>query len=317
MRRAGHGFAGSRAAPYAGPRGGIGVERDRFRFGEFEFDAASGELRRSTAEGRVEVQRLAPQPARLLALLAAKRGELVGREEIRDRIWPGVQVEFDTSLHFCIRQIRSALGDTATEPRYVETLPRRGYRLVTAVRDFEDGSGVAQPGPPQTSRRGRDARRRPLAFVLLLLGGGAAALLLAGRTSRAPAPGPPPRVAIMPFAPPAGVTAFGDPTPIADRILEELTTRGDLAAGIVGPTTTATYTSSDDPLGRLAADYQPDYIVNGRFIEGRDGPRMLAEIIRTSDGAHVWVEAYRDLGDERRIGREIARAVESVLATTD
>ena len=109
------------------------MQGGRFRFGEFEFDAESGELRRRGSTNGAEVQRLAPQPARLLSLLVHSRGELVTRDEIRESVWPGVRVEFDTSLHYCIRQIRSALGESASESRYIETLPRRGYRLLVAV----------------------------------------------------------------------------------------------------------------------------------------------------------------------------------------
>ena len=116
---------------------------------------------------------------------------------------------------------------------------------------------------------------------------------------------------------PSLATAFGDPTPIADRILEELATQVGERASVVGPTTTASYAHADASLRQLAADHELDYIVNGRFIDGQDGPRMLAKLIRTADGAHVWVEAYRDLRDDRRIGLEIARAVRTELGLTD
>jgi DNA-binding winged helix-turn-helix (wHTH) protein/WD40 repeat protein len=96
------------------------------RFGPFELDTRSGELRRNGT-----TLRLQPQPVKVLLLLAARPGEVVAREEIQAEVWPaGTFVDFEQSLNFCIRQIRAALGDNALAPRYVETLPRRGYRWV-------------------------------------------------------------------------------------------------------------------------------------------------------------------------------------------
>jgi len=273
------------------------VGEARFRFGEFEFDAVTGELRRGA-----EVQRLAPQPARVLALLADRRGELVGRDEIRRVVWNGVEVEFETSLHFCIRQIRAALSDSATTPRYIETLPRRGYRLIPEVRPLE---------APSESAPRRSRRRWPTALALA----GLVALVLAalwlrfgglgGMRSEASTPA----IAIMPFVPPSETAELEGGTPLADRILAELTSRAGERARIVGPTTTRSYSGSAASITELARAYELDYIVNGRFLDDEHGARMLAELIRTSDGAHVWVQSYRSIDDADRIGEEIAAAV--------
>jgi DNA-binding winged helix-turn-helix (wHTH) protein len=233
---------------------------DTVRFGEFEFDAGSGELRRHDGG---EGQRLPPQPARLLQLLADRGGAIVTREEIRERLWPDTHVDFDASLHFCVRQLRTALGDSGTEPRYVQNVPRRGYRLVPEViRADARARSVARP-MPQTPRV---------------------------------------RIAIMPFQ-----------SSIAEWVLEDLSTIAGESAAIVGPTTTSAYAGSDLDLRRLAADYGVDYIVNGRELKASGGPRMLAELIRASDGVHVWVRPYEDLSDGRRVGQEISRHVARVL----
>src|SRR5437879_2015085 len=99
-----------------------------FRFGPFEFDPRSGELSRGGA-----TVRLTPQSAAVLAQLLEAKGEVVTREELRNRIWPDTTVEFDQGISFCIRQIRLSLGDDAARPTYVETLPRRGYRFLPTV----------------------------------------------------------------------------------------------------------------------------------------------------------------------------------------
>jgi DNA-binding winged helix-turn-helix (wHTH) protein len=99
------------------------------RFGRFELDLVEQRLRR---EGlRVRLQ---PQPFKLLTLLARRAGELVTREELRRELWgDGSFVDFEQGLGFCVRQVRSALGDSARSPLYIETLPRRGYRFAAPV----------------------------------------------------------------------------------------------------------------------------------------------------------------------------------------
>ena len=107
------------------------------RFGAFELDAASGELRRSG-----DLIRLAPQPFRVLELLVRRSGEVLTRGEIKDHVWRNdTLVDFEQGLNFCVRQIREALGDTADAPRFIETLPRRGYRFLMPVT----GAPAAQP----------------------------------------------------------------------------------------------------------------------------------------------------------------------------
>jgi DNA-binding winged helix-turn-helix (wHTH) protein/tetratricopeptide (TPR) repeat protein len=98
------------------------------RFDVFELDTAAGELRRQG--DRVK---LPPQPIRVLELLVRRGGEVLTRADIRERIWCDSFVDFEQGLNFCIRQIREALGDTADAPRFIETLPRRGYRFLLPV----------------------------------------------------------------------------------------------------------------------------------------------------------------------------------------
>jgi len=112
------------------------------RFATFELNSATGELRQ-----RGDLIRLAPQPFRVLELLIRRGGEVVTRAEIRDHVWSGdTFVDFEQGLNFCIRQIREVLGDTADAPRFIETLPRRGYRFVMPV------TGVAHSQPASVTR---------------------------------------------------------------------------------------------------------------------------------------------------------------------
>lgn len=112
---------------------------DAVRFGAFELDTRGGELRK-----RGKRLRLQPQPFRILSLLVSRAGQLVAREELQEQLWDkGTFVDFEQGLNVCIRQIRSVLNDNADEPRFVETVPRRGYRFIAnsvKARSAEAGS---------------------------------------------------------------------------------------------------------------------------------------------------------------------------------
>ena len=127
------------------------------RFGPFELDVRSGELRRNGTTVRLQ-----PQPLKVLLLLAGRPGDVVTREEIQTEIWPaGTFVDFEQSLNFCIRQIRAALRDDANAPRYVETLPRRGYRWVAGPVQPETAPVVVREWPrplaPEPAQRPAEA----------------------------------------------------------------------------------------------------------------------------------------------------------------
>src|SRR3984957_18697682 len=112
-------------------------ENGPIRFGDFEFDSLSGKL---FLDGiRLKIQ---PQPLRVLAVLLERPGEIVSREQLRTRVWGyATFVEFDQGLNYCIRQIRVALRDGASEPHYIETLPKQGYRFIAPVT----GRPAAEP----------------------------------------------------------------------------------------------------------------------------------------------------------------------------
>src|SRR6202158_4321639 len=116
------------------------------RFGEFEVDLRSGDLRQHGK--KVALQQ---QPFRILALLLERPGEVITREELRHAIWADTFVAFDEGLDAAIYKLRTALGDSAEHPRYVETLPRRGYRFIGAVEGGVTFSEGERSGPPPTA----------------------------------------------------------------------------------------------------------------------------------------------------------------------
>lgn len=119
--------------PHASPAGRV------VRFGVFEVDLAAGELRKSGRRIRLQ-----EQPFQMLALLLERPGDVITREEVRQKLWPAdTFVDFDHSLNTAINKVREALGDSASNPRYVETLARRGYRFLAPVERAEDS--IAAP----------------------------------------------------------------------------------------------------------------------------------------------------------------------------
>jgi DNA-binding winged helix-turn-helix (wHTH) protein/Tol biopolymer transport system component len=129
------------------------------RFGTFELDLAVGELRKNGRKVRVQ-----EQPFQLLAALVEKPGEVVTREALKDRLWPGdTYVDFDRSLNTAASKLRDALGDSASSPRFIETLPRRGYRFLGSVQTVaagEDGGSTVAPDSP-VDGRARTASKMP------------------------------------------------------------------------------------------------------------------------------------------------------------
>jgi Tol biopolymer transport system component/DNA-binding winged helix-turn-helix (wHTH) protein len=158
-----------------------------FRFGAFELDPSTGELRKSGISIRLH-----PQPFRLLLMLLERPAQIVTREEIRSSLWgDNTFVDFDRSINFCVNQIRGALGDDAEKPRFVETLPRRGYRFIAPVEllsapsarprlvpipEIRPATDAAGPGPARAKRR-RFARA-PLVLAAACLVGLLAGLAL-------------------------------------------------------------------------------------------------------------------------------------------
>jgi Tol biopolymer transport system component/DNA-binding winged helix-turn-helix (wHTH) protein len=164
-------------------------QQPSFRFGIFELDRRTGELRKHGVKLKLQ-----DQPVKILALLLEHPGELVTREDIQKRLWPEqTYVDFDNAINSAVRKLRDALGDSSENPRYVETLPRRGYRFIAPVSvanhaseedrltvygemaSIQTGREIESPGCPSRINQLRRWRRpRPataVAIILVLLGG--------------------------------------------------------------------------------------------------------------------------------------------------
>ena len=139
-----------------------------FRFGVFEIDPSAGELRKHGV--RVKLQ---DQPLAVLLILLEKRGQLVTKEELQQRLWPAdTFVEFDKGIYNAMKRLRETLGDEAETPRYIETLPRRGYRFIAPVQRTEElGKRLELPQAPERTPRSAGTKRLALlaSFLCLLV----------------------------------------------------------------------------------------------------------------------------------------------------
>src|SRR5712691_4141645 len=197
----------SRCGCYTRPRSGHAMAQSAtprriLRFGSFEVDLESRELRRQGL--KISLQ---DQPFRLLALLLERAGEVVTREELRDKLWPAdTFVDFDHSLNTAVRKLREALGASAATPRYVETLARRGYSFVAPVAEPGPSAPLAHSAdadvaslPPSTATRLPPSARRALVIAAVLSSAALVAHWVGGRPRPRMPPGRRLTLAVLPF----------------------------------------------------------------------------------------------------------------------
>jgi DNA-binding winged helix-turn-helix (wHTH) protein/TolB-like protein len=286
----------------------------RLRFGEFEADVRTGELWRNGE--RVRVQDL---PFRLLAALLERPGELVTRAELGQRLWGGdTFVDFDAGLNTAVAKLREALGDSADSPTLLETVPKRGYRLLAAVTPVRV-TEIAEPSasPPRLADTpvapSRPAALTPFTRRVLI---GAAAVVVAGALSTYWWAGRiTTRVAVVLFD---NETDRQDFDRLAQTLTDSVVLRlgAEPALAVVG---NSAILRSDRPfrdLKDIRQEVNADFIVIGQLQVRPEGYRVLAHLIRASDEAHVWVrETPFTTGDEPALEREIVEAIALAVRT--
>ena len=284
----------------------------RARFGVFDFDPATGELRRDGVQVKLQ-----PQPARVLAILTARPGEVVSRDELRQLVWAdGTFVDFERGLNFCVAQIRSALGDSAESPRFVETLPRRGYRFIAPVQAEQTVSRVGEAIEPSSAAPPIGGAPLRFAIGALLLAAGLAGVwyTLAARPT-------PSRVAVVPFDNETGQDAFdGLARGIADATVARLAAPGRVERlDVIGNSAALRRPRSFRDLQEIGRDVRAEYVVLAQVKRDETRVRLIAHLIRVSDEAHVWAQTYDrpefSLAVQAEIAESIASAVVGKLST--
>ena len=277
------------------------------RFESFELDVRAGELHK----GGVKLH-LQGQPLQLLVILLQNAGKLVTREELRSQLWPAdTFVDFDHSLHNAIARIREVLSDSAETPRYIETLPRRGYRFIAPVEELGVRTDERDAQGEQATEQSRSSRirSRVVSGLMLALAVGLAISLVQSFSHRASAAGPLRSVAVLPLA-----NLSGDPSQeyFADGMTEQLIT--DLAKvsslRVISRTSMMRFKGTKKSLPEIARELNVDGIVEGSVM--RSGPRVkiTAQLLHGPTDRHLWAESYeRDLGDVLKLQDDVAQAI--------
>jgi DNA-binding winged helix-turn-helix (wHTH) protein/TolB-like protein len=291
-----------------------------FHFGTFSFNPASLEL---TRDGRAV--RLEPQPARALALLLSRPGEVVTRDELRVAIWgEHTHVDYDRGLAYCIAQVRTALGDSGENPRFVQTLPKRGFRFLAPVTVVTNG-GIAADAPPARASE-PDAPAAPLPAAVGPSNAGwrrrgpwlsamAMAVVVALIWVRADTP---PRQTIV------AVSIFdnetGDPSldrfvaGLSDLVVSRLTDLAPDRVGVIGNAAPLRQPRAIRNLETLAATVAADYIVIGQLQREGDGLRFILHFIRLRDEVHLSARRLvRPRVDVAGLDDDVAQEAERVV----
>jgi TolB-like protein/DNA-binding winged helix-turn-helix (wHTH) protein len=286
------------------------------RFGSFEFSPETGELRQ---EGRrINLQ---PQPARLLDLLLARPGALVTRDEIRQALWGiDTHVDFERSLNFCVAKLRSALGDNAAAPAFIETVPTRGYRFIaataTATEYTEYKKSESEPtrgprtGPWHSPYSVYSVYSAALALVILT-GFGVYAFWPASQ---------PPRIVVVPFhnetaSPDFDRVAKG----VSDAAVARLATPERLPRLLViGNAANLQFSFKPRDMKAVGDSLGAQYLLLGQLKRDDRRMRVVAHLIRVSDQTHLWARTFDsealDLDRQSAIAEEIASAITSTLS---
>ena len=266
----------------------------RLRFDGFEVDQHSGEIWKDGVRLRLQ-----GQPFQVLCLLLERRGEVVTREELKQRLWPGhTFVDFDDGLNTAVKKIRDLLGDSADRPRYIETIPRRGYRFVA---DAESGRA-----PTVANALMGASRRRWLAVGLIL-----AVSLIAFATwihQRGDAVSVR-AIAVLPLE-----NLSGDPSQdyfaagLTDALTTELARTAGASLRVISRTSAEKYRNK--PLAQIARELDVDAVIQGSVIRSDHRARITAQLIHARADTHLWAASYdRDLHDLLGMHREIAATV--------
>jgi len=286
----------------------------RVRTGLFEIDFVSGDVHK---EGRrVPLQE---QPFRVLAVLLERPGEMVTREQLRARLWPAdTYVGFDEGLNTAIRKLRIAFGDSADSPRFIETLPRRGYRFVAPVHDStivtQQASEAVVPDIVAQLPSVRPSRRTMSVMALagaLLVVLGSAFYLRRPYPSSDSSPSKRTMLAVLPFQ-----NMSNDPAQeyFSDGLTEEtITDLGQLSPehlGVVARTSAMVYKHTNKSISQIGRELGVDYILEGSVRREGGKARVSAQLIRVSDQTHLWAQNYqRELHDLLQIENELGTAI--------
>jgi TolB-like protein/DNA-binding winged helix-turn-helix (wHTH) protein/Tfp pilus assembly protein PilF len=302
----------------------------RILAGQFEIDMAAGELYKSGR--RVALQE---KPFCVLSVLLRHPGELVTREDLQSQLWSvDTHVEFDEGLNTAIRKLRSAFGDSADNPRFIETVPRRGYRFIAPVSRVEMVAAVPEvpaslSAPvPGSSRTHLGSRRSPAwraaLGALLLLPLVLAMIPAARRTAsglfsrRSEAIGAP-RIRSLAVLPLENLSNDPAQDYFADGMTDQLITDlGQIKSlRVISRTSVMQYKGVRKPIAEVARDLNVDAVVEGTILKSGSQVRITAQLIQVPIDKHLWAQSYEgDLHDVLSLQNKVANAIAEEIQVT-
>lgn len=305
---------------------------ERVCFDAFEADLRSGELRKRGIKIKLH-----HQPFQVLTMLLEHPGEVVTREELKSKLWPfDTFVDFDVGLNSAVKKLRDALSDSAEIPRYVETLPRRGYRFIGSVSNTSTskvGSASVLPEPvveeqPYVSEKGVTTEGPKVSGAhsrwILWVGGAALVVLLAllvwfdagGWREKLLARATPVHIrsiAVLPLENLSGDPAqeyFSDG--MTDALITDLAQISSLK--VISRTSVMRYKGTRKALPEIARELNVDGIVAGTVAQSGERVRVDAQLIQATTDRHVWASTYeRSRGDVVLLQSEVARAIANTI----
>jgi TolB-like protein/DNA-binding winged helix-turn-helix (wHTH) protein/Tfp pilus assembly protein PilF len=287
-----------------------------YGFGSYHLDAVERVLLR---DGQPVT--LPPKDLETLLVLVERAGHIVEKEELLEKVWPGVFIE-EGNLARHIFNLRQVLGDSPDGRKYIETIPRRGYRFVAAVR--EDSEPAASLTAPHTSEPAPTAVPAPLvqkrsfwlwllAFLVLAVAGVLTGLHFWPARNTSPQKA---MLAVLPF-----VNLSGDAHEdyFADGLTEEMIAQlGQLQPtklGVIARTSIVRYKDTKESVAQIGRELGVGYLLEGSVRRGGDRVRVTAQLIQAADQTHLWAETYeRPLTDVLSIQREVAEKITHSLS---
>ncbi|MCI0349475.1 MAG: winged helix-turn-helix domain-containing protein, partial [Acidobacteriales bacterium] len=256
-----------------------------FRFGVFELDTQQGELRKHGLKIKLH-----DQSFHVLLVLLENSGKAVDRKELQQRLWPdNTFVEFENGLNNVVSRLREALGDPADNPRFIETLPRRGYRFVAPVEKV--GATDDAVAPQRGTAAGATSWRRWLLAggMTLVVAAAILAFMAARRTDSAGHHA----IAVLPFATAASAKesadeymAFG----MTEALTTELSRAGTLK--VISQTSALQYKNTRKPLPVIARELGVRSVVEGSVVREGDQVRFTIQLIDATNDTHLWAQHY-------------------------
>lgn len=291
----------------------------RVKFGDFVADFDSFELEKHGIR-----LKLRGQPFQILKLLLQRPGQLVTREELRLELWTqSTFVDFDAGLNAAIRRLRDALNDSAEEPRYIETLPRHGYRFIAEVTNLQAASELVTADITNGHPRNLPKILKPPARTLLVRLVAVATLLVVlflGDTLRSlfvsHAASPIRSIAVLPLANLSGNPAreyFADG--MTDALITDLAHISSLR--VISRNSTVRYKGTNKSIPEIAKELNVDAVIEGSVVEEGNHIRISAQLLRASPEQHLWAKNYDgELQDVFSLQGQVAQDIAAQVRVT-